>query len=840
MHVGKRLFISGFFTVLTFFIHAQDRVVLPDVDVSEDRVKRAQQYSGAADRPIDILHMELEVSFNWNLHAVLGKADVYLKPFFNPVDSVVLDAKGYDLKKVAQVVGGKREDVDYKYDGMKLRIGLPRKYTQDEVVHLYIDYVSYPDSLNLTAGPAIRGAKGLYFIDATEDYEKHIWTQGEPESNSTWFPTVDKPSERFTHQIGITVDTAWKTLSNGALEFRTDNEDGTRTDYWKMDQSHAPYLVMLAAGNFDTIGTSWNGKPVRYFVDPAWKEQASEIFKYTPDMLTFFSETLGVPFPWKKYDQIAVREYVSGAMENTTATVHGDKLYRDERALADATAEDVIAHELFHQWFGDLVTCKDWGQIPLNESFASFGELLWHKHAYGADDASWFLHNEFQAYLGEFNNGKSVPMIRTEYDEIQDMFDRHSYQRGTCVLNMLQHTVGDEAFFASLKKYLTDNAYHSVEIDDLRKAFEQVTGQDLRWFFDQWFLKAGHPKLAISNNWDKENNTISITIKQTQDILKMPVYKLPAAIEVYTQLGKKRYDVVLDRQEQSFTFDVASQPYLIKFDADNYLMAEIEVQQTDAFWLHQLGNSTQMMDRYHAVEHLIGTKNANLRSTIAGIAMDDQFFAVQLLGLSSASKWDESGKKKLKDTVRKLLKSENPKVRAEAINIWSTIYKEKDAKLYEKNLEFVSYQVNEAALKALAISNPKRAVEAANQGLKQNSRWWVNPCATVIANYGAPADLDELMTWTKKQNPDTRLSVYIQMVNAMVRGGDSGKKCADLLTEAAQTDEDDQLRYYAQKLMEEKVYQMEEEAKGAEKEQAAVLKEMVKYTQSKLKNIPSE
>ena len=837
MQGAQTLLISGFFILVHFLSFAQDRVVLEDAEITEDRIKGARQYSGLVSRPVDVLHMELDLELDWTRHAILGTADLYMKPFFNPVDSVFLDAQGFKLNEVAQVLGGQHEPIEYNYDGKQLRLSLKRTFTKDEVIHLHIDYVALPDSLNAKGGKAIRDAKGFYFIDETPEYGKQFWTQGEPESNSAWFPTIDKPNEKFTHKIGITVDSTWKTCSNGALEFRTQNGDGTRTDYWVMDMPHSAYLVMLGGGDMDTIGSQWNGKPTRYFVDPAWKDQAAEIFKVTHDQMTFFSDKLGVPYPWQKYDQFVAREYVSGAMENTTATVHGDFVYRDSRALQDKTAEDLIAHELFHQWFGDYVTCENWSNLPLNESFASFGELAWHEHKYDDDDVAWFLHNERQAYLREFYAGKSVPMIRPEYDEIQDMFDRHTYQRGTCVLYMLKHTVGEEAFYASLNKYLTDNALQSAELADLERAFKKVTGQDLRWFFDQWFREPGHPQLKITNNWDKENGTITMTVEQVQDIYEMPVYRLPVAIDVYSQLGHERHEVEVNKQVQTFTFDMPSKPYLIKFDADNYLLAEIEVEQSDAFWLHQLGNSEKLMDRQNAIKHLINTSNANLRSTIAGIALNDKHYSNILLGLKSASSWDEKAMKKLKGSVEKLLKSDNNKVRATAIEVWSIVYSKDDAKLYRENLNYNSYVVNEAALFALAIHKPDEALQVAKTDAKTGNKWWSPVCMQVLTAVGTSADIQDLANWAKTQDVDTRTNAYFSMLYAIERGGDVGTTCVDILTEVAKNDGDPELRYYASQLMEELAYEFDEQAKSAEKEEAKVLKEMAKYIRENLKSL---
>ncbi len=837
MQEGKRILLSGFFLLLVIFTNGQQKVTLPDVEVTEDKVKSAPVYSGSTQRMADLQHMKLEIQPDFSNHTVNGQADLYVKPVFSPIDSIHLDAKKFVINQVALVQGGVKVDVPFLYDGAMLHIYLTKTFTKDDVVHLYIDYVAQPDSIKGRDGRAIRKGKGFYFIDETEEYARSFWTQGEPESNSGWFPTIDKPFEKFTHQIGITVDTAWQTLSNGELEFRTLNDDGTKTDYWLMNKPHAPYLVMVAAGTFDTVGTRWNNIPVRYFVEPAWKNSANKLFEHTIEILTLYSNLFDVPYMWQKYDQIVVRDYVSGAMENTTATVHGTSIYRDERALADNTGEDVIAHEIMHQWFGDFVTCKSWSYIPLNEGFASFGEYLWHEYKYGKDDLDWYLNQELNGYLREYNRGKVVKLIRTEYNDPDDMFDSHSYNKSGRVIQMLRTIVGDEAFFASLNKYLTDNAYQAVELDDLRVAFEKTTGQDLRWFFDQWFLQPGHPQLAITNTFAKEKGRVILTVKQTQDVLQFPVYRLPVAVDVYTQKGVERFNIVVDKQEQNFEFPVLSQPFLVKFDAENSLIAEVDVVQTDAFWLHQLGNSKNVIDRHQAAEHMLQTKNPNLLSTVAGIAMADKFWAVQLQGLASASRWDETGKKKLQGSVKKLLDSKNTRVRAKAIEVWSSFYDATDEKLFSQNIEYISYNVNEAALKAMGKIDPKRAAKAGLEGLNAQYRSWAGYCTELVALYGTAQDFETALPILQTKSMRLRLEFYINLADNIKRGGAEGKKAADMLADAANTDADKTIRYYAQKLLTEAANSMEEDAKTATEPAASTQKEMVKYARAKLETI---
>lgn len=835
MQRWQKILLSGF-VFATFMGKAQENtILLDDVQILEDSIAKAPTYS-APNQTVDVVHIDLEIKPNWQNHTLLGHADVFCRPYFYATDTLVLDAKGFTLNRVAQVLGGEKTDLNYKYNGLQLRVGLVGAATRDELIHLYIDYVAKPDSLVQKGGAAITAAKGFYFVDGTENHMPQFFTQGEPESNSAWMPTVDHPSEKITHRIGITVDSTWQTLSNGQLEFRTQNGDGTRTDYWLMNKPHAPYLAMMAGGQFDTVATQWQGKPVRYFVESQWKDAAKRIFGQTPEMMSFYSDILKTPYPWPKYDQIVVRDFVSGAMENTTATAHGEFLYTSPRAYADKTYEDYIAHELFHQWFGDLVTCKNWGQLPLNESFATYGEVLWHEYKYSADDAAWLRYQKFLGYLGEYSRGHIEKMIRHEVPNPLTMFDAHSYAKGSLILHMLRQTVGDTAFFESLKYYLNENAYKTTEISDLRKAFEHTTGQNLSWFFDQWFHAAGHPMLDVRWQFDKTTFKATVTIRQKQDATQFPVYRLPATIAVYTRKEVLYFPVEINAQKQIFTFDLPREPRLIKFDADNYLLAEINQIQNDAAWLAQLGNCTQAIDRYHAAERLLQTSNPNLLSTVAGIAMDDTFWATRLLGLQSAPLWDATGQNKLKSTVWKLLADPNNRVRAEALNVWSGIFEEKDESLYRKNLNYISNVVNEAALLALARTNASAALQVANDSLLGNPSDWHEAAYRTIAQYGLADELKQTDLFFR-ENTAFQSLVWLQWLGEnLARGGEEGHIMVDLLAAHA-TASNTFLAYYAYRFLVENHKAMDEMPEPTSPEAGKKQRDILQYAQQKIDEI---
>ena len=346
-------------------------------------------YRASSPRINDLVHTKLEVRFDYDKSWMYGKEWLTLKPHFYPTDSLTLDAKGMDIKEIAIMKGTSKSALKYNYDGMQLRITLDKTYKGGEAYTIYIDYTSKPNDVKAQGSAAISDAKGLYFINPKgEDKDKptQIWTQGETEANSVWMPTIDKPNQKTTDEIYMTVPDKYVTLSNGLLISQKKNADGTRTDYWKMDLPHAPYLFFMGVGDYAIIKDSYKGKEVSYYVEKDQAKYARGVFGLTPEMIKFYSDKLGVEYPWPKYAQIVGRDYVSGAMENTSATLHQESAYQNARQLTDGNGwETVICHELFHQWFGDLVTCESWSNITVNESMADYSQTLWMEYKHGKD-----------------------------------------------------------------------------------------------------------------------------------------------------------------------------------------------------------------------------------------------------------------------------------------------------------------------------------------------------------------------------------------------------------------------------------------------------------------------
>jgi len=662
----------------------------------------------------DILHTKLDVHFDWEKQHLLGKAWITAKPYFYPTQTMELDAKGFDINEIK--FEGSKTPLKYTYDGMKLFIDLGKVFTRNDKYTVYIDYVAKPNEGPVGGSAAITSDKGLYFINPDNkeiDKPRQVWTQGETESNSRWFPTFDKPNERMTSEIYMTVEKGFKTLSNGLLKDATNNTDGTRTDHWVMDLPSAPYLVMMAAGDFVIEKEMWRGKEIQYYLEPKYAGQGKIIYKYVPEILEFYSNVLGVEYPWQKLANIVARDYVSGAMENTTAILYGEFLNGDERELAEREYnETVICHEIFHHWFGDYVTAESWSNLTVNESFADFSEGLWLEHKFGKDYGDYHRKDVLDGYLRQAA-GVIHPLVDFKYTDKEAMFDGHSYNKGGSILNMLRHYLGDDAFFGGLKKYLTDNAFKTGEAHQLRLALEAVSGQDLNWFFNEWYFKAGHPTVEITYAYEAATKKASATVTQTQSSKdgQPRVFQLPIDFDIYDGGTTKRQTFMITQRKQTFTFDVNSAGAVVDFDADRILVGEKVDKHSDAEWRTIYANSTHYLARQEAVNVLANSSDAESKKSILS-ALNDKFWAIREQAIDNLAKpYDES----TLAILDKMAKSDvRYSVRAKAID---KLGKSKDKRFIGTLTNAMendkSYHVNSAALKGLNRLDSVAAFKAA-------------------------------------------------------------------------------------------------------------------------------
>ena len=679
---------------------------------------RTEIYRQTHTKTTELKHTKLKVNFDYQKEQMGGEEWLTASPYFYSTDSLVLNAKGMLIHEVALDKNGSKSPLKYEYKDDLLKINLDKTYNRNQDYTVYIKYTARPNEVSQKGSAAISDAKGLYFINAQgKDADKptQIWTQGETESSSAWFPTIDKSNQKTTQEIYMTVPDKYVTLSNGIMKSSTKESGGLRTDHWVMDKKHAPYLFFMGVGEYAVVKDKWRNIEVDYYVEKEYEPFAKQIFGNTPEMIEFFSKRLSYDYPWSKYAQITGRDFVSGAMENTTATLHQESAQQKPGDLIDENRwEDTIAHELFHHWFGDLVTAESWSNLTVNESFANYSQYLWNEHKYGKDIADYGLMKEIKGYMMDPSN-ISKDLVRFNYHSREDMFDGVSYNKGGAILHMLRNYLGDDAFFAGLTDYLKTNEFGTGEAHQLRLSLEKVSGKDLNWFFNQWYFGNGNPKISYTTSFEPVKKEVTITLSQNQIGQN---FQFPLSIDIFENGKPTRKNVWVSAKEKNdFTFQVSKNPDLVNLNSDGVLLAEITDTKTPEQFLIQYQNSTQFLSRYKAVENAIEnlTKNpAALKTVVA--ALKDSNFRIRgkaLVGLD-LSKPDQA--KAALAEVEKMASSD-PKtlVQGAAISALGKIKDKKYLPLFEKGMNAVSNSVKANSLAGIAAVDPSRIASLADK-----------------------------------------------------------------------------------------------------------------------------
>ena len=750
-------------------------MALPELTIQSNEEESAviTRYQATNTRVNDLIHTKLDVRFDWQKQHLLGKAELTFKPYFYNVSTLVLDAKGMDIHSVTM----NGIPLKYLYDGIKMTIELGKTFTRNDSYKIEIDYTAKPNELEASGSSAITDEKGLYFINPLgTDPNKmpQIWTQGETESSSCWFPTIDSPNEKTTQEISITVKDKYLTLSNGKLISSTKNADGTRTDSWKQDLKHAPYLFMMAVGEFDITTDSWTRQDgtkmeVNYYTESEFTPYAKSIFGKTPKMIQFFSDKLGVTYPWHKYNQIVVRDYVSGAMENTTAVIHGDFLYQTDRELLDSDNESIIAHELFHHWFGDLVTAESWSNLTINESFANYSQYLWDEYEHGREEADMNAFGEARGYFLSSTQGGYHDLVNFEYENEMEMFDGHSYNKGGRILHMLRYYLGDDAFFTSLNHFLNKMKFKAAEAHDLRLSFEEVSGKDLNWFFNQWYFDKGHPTLHYSQFYNPETKKLTVTVEQQQNFNQFPVFQLPIDIDIYTVGMVNRKSIVVTQKKQSFEFETAH-PLLVNFDAEKVILCKKTEEKPLEQWVYQLNNAPLYLDKKEAFAQIKNNKDVASNDAIFRL-LTTPFFDFKNMAMSSLSGVKNLHEIALHETLISLTKDINSSVRKNAYQSLSEHYS--THKHHETVLEYgmkdSSYQVIGACLEGLATINPEKAISLA-KGLESEKSSSVKEIISgLYAEYGDKSNHDFFLDAVNSSNGFAQYGLLSQYSNFLTR-----------------------------------------------------------------------
>ena len=705
-------------------------------DLKEDSAWK-KEYRAFATKENDLIHTKLVANFNYAQSQMNGEVWLQLHPHFYPTNTLHLDAKAMEIKEVAIVQNNSNKKLRYEYDGLYLNIYLDKTYTAKDNYTIYIKYIAKPNEYKAKGSEAITDAKGMYFINPLgEDATKptQIWTQGETEGTSVWLPIIDKPNQKSTQEFHLTVPNKYVSLSNGLLVKQVDNKNGTRLDVWKMDLPHSPYLFFIGIGDYAVIKDSYNGKEVSYYIEKAYEKEARKIYGKTPNMIAFYEKILGIPYPWAKYAQMSARDYVSGAMENTTSTLHGDAVQQNARELVDGNNwESTIAHELFHQWFGDYVTAESWSNLTVNESFADYSQTLWAENEKGKDAGAYENFIGLRSYLSSPSDAEKN-LVRFYYKDREDMFDLVSYQKGGRVLNMLRNYVGDDAFFASLHKYLEDNKFNNGSAIKLKLAFEAVTGKDLNWFFNQWYFSNGHPYVRITQQYLADKKQVLVVIKQTQTQDK--VFELPVGIDVYGETGKKHYNVWSKNRADSFYFPSAVSPLNVNVDNAKVLLWAKEEEKPLEQYAYQYKHAENFMDRYEALNEALQNMSKPLAQGIVNAALKDSFYILRQTAIRAYN--PAAMNTEVEKTIYNMA-SKDPStfVRQEAIDALGALINPKYNKDFIQWTTDSSYLVAGAALDALEKTDTAAAISIAIKESKSVIKKRLNTAVTsILSKYG--------------------------------------------------------------------------------------------------------
>ncbi|EJL73548.1 M1 family aminopeptidase [Chryseobacterium populi] len=688
-----------------------------NVSAQTETSGREKVYRATHTKVTELKHTKLKVNFDYQKEQMNGEEWLTASPYFYPTGELTLDAKSMLIHEVALDQNGKKTPLKYEYKDDILKISLDKTYQKNQDYTVYIKYTSRPNEVKQEGSAAISDAKGLYFINAqgTEaDKPTQIWTQGETESSSAWFPTIDKPNQKTTQEIYMTVPDKYVTLSNGLLKDSQKESNGLRTDHWVMDKPHSTYLFFMGVGDYAIVKDKWKNIAVDYYIEKEYESYAKQIYGNTPEMIEFFSKKMGYDYPWAKYAQISGRDYVSGAMENTTATLHGSDILQKPGQLIDENKwEDTIAHELFHHWFGDLVTAESWSNLTVNESFANYSEYLWNEYKYGKDHADYHQMSDVNMYIHNPSDFKKN-LVRFNYDSREDVFDLVTYQKGGGILHMLRNYLGDDAFFAGMNDYLKTNEYKNAEAHQLRLSFEKVSGKDLNWFFNQWYFGSGNPKLNYSYTFEPVKKQVNVVINQSQD----QPFEFPLAIDVYDNGKPKRYNVWVNAEAKStFNFDVSKTPDLVNINADGILLADITDTKTPEQYLMQYTGSKELKSRYNALKNIKDQVGKSPAATkLLSAALKDPYFRLRMKALDLMDLSNPEQLKALGADVEKLA-SNDPKTLVQASAI-AALAKTKDKKytpVFEKGINAVSNAVKGNSLGAIVTVDPSKASTMADK-----------------------------------------------------------------------------------------------------------------------------
>ncbi|MEO1392705.1 MAG: M1 family metallopeptidase [Cyanobacteria bacterium J06634_5] len=738
------------------------------------------------DRPGQVEHIALDLAFDIPKKSYTGTCKIRIAPVVSGLDSLTLDA--VDLKINAVKLGNAKQAFDY--DGEQLKVTLKNPTEFGKPFTLTIDYANENPQ------------RGIYFIGPDKHYPDkptQVWTQGEDEDSRFWFPCFDYPGQLATSEIRARVPKKFTVVSNGEL-VGTKSEGSDKIYHWKLDKVHPSYLMTLAIGDFEAIKDTWKDRSVSYYFEKGRKAEAKLTMGKTPQMIDTLSRWFGYDYPFSNYDQVCVSDFIFGGMENTTTTLLTDRCMIDKRAALDnQRAETLVAHELAHQWFGDLIVINHWSQAWVKEGAATYSEVLWVEETLGKDEALYYHLNHARAYLSEDKSRYRRPLVTHIYREAIELYDRHIYEKGSCVYHMIRNEVGDELFTRTLGTLLTDNAHSTVETVDLLRAIDKATGRNLRFLFDQYVYRGGHPDYKVSYSWDPDSSMAKLTVTQTQVEdgksqvqeglfdLKVPigfgyVEGAKEGAKNKQKVDVKTFKVRIHEREQALYFPLEKKPDFVSFDVGNHLLKTVELAYPVAELKAQLASDPDAISRLFAAEALAKKGSLEAIASLETALTNDPFWAVR------AEVAENLGSVKLtqaEDALLKGLKDKHPRVRRAVVEALGDVKTADSYKALKGVVEKgdASYYVESAAARSLGKigkatidgkEKEKKTLKLLDTVLKEKSGWNEVVRSGAIAGLAqfksSEAALDLLLPYTELGVPQALRLVAIRSLGAISLG----------------------------------------------------------------------
>ncbi len=661
----------------------------------------------APDKEFHMIHLDLKLHFNIQRKEIIGSATEKIVPLRTAYKTVHLNAEAMAIEKV--IMGKKK--LTFDYNGKILSIDLDRTYGLKDTLTFTVEYTAVPPG------------RGIFFImpdSAYPDVTPQLWSQSESEDARFWYPCHDYPDDFGTSAITATVPFYWVVVSNGILKKVTaDKKNRTKSFYWVENKPHVVYLNSIVAGKFKIIKTRWDDVPIYYYVAPQYVKDAEANFSHTPDIVKYLSRITGYHYPWQKLALSGVSEFTAGGMENVSAITLTDGTFHDKYSHPEETTTDLVSHETAHQWFGDLLTCRNWANIWLNEGFATYFEALYGEHAYGKDHFNYEMYKDHRVVLKD-EKYENLPTVNNRYGTADDAFGANVYERGSSILHMLKNILGDKLFFKAIKYYVSKNQFQNVDTHDFEKAVLEATGRNLYWFYNEWLFKAGHPVFDVSYNYDSNRNKLYLNVEQTQKTDSLtPVYKMPVDVYIVTPSKKISERILIDSLRNSFVFDVQEKPLMVNFDEGNVLLEELNFDKSIDELAYQLKNDTNVVGRVRAAQQLGGKKGNEAEEALIAELRNDDFEGVRSVCAEALGNFKDS---KAKNALMAAADDKDPDVKIAALNSMGNFQGQDVAQKIGSVFNNADiYQVKAAAVSALASAYPSKAIPLINKTLDSNS-----------------------------------------------------------------------------------------------------------------------